>query len=201
MLEIKDLLKLISLPQVQLRPVQHQQQQQQQALRQVPLRRQLREEGRRIKVERKRNRCYWTWNCRHHVDSGEVEPEVGPEVKILDHASIHVTMKILVKFSPLPLVQLKLSKRIQMAVTDKQEQIFSIVGDFFTKPGRVYPVFPIEFFFKNFFFFVISRSINVTLNSYTKMNSTRLEQSANLLRNIMQTLHEIDSRCLVLPRW
>ena len=62
--------------------------------------------------------------------SEEVEPEVkslvilGPEVKILDHVSTHVIMKIHVKFSLLLHVLLKPWKQIPMDAIDKQEQIF-----------------------------------------------------------------------------
>ena len=123
MQEINVLLKSISQLQRQQQPVPQPLRQQPRQLQQLLLPLQRQGEGRKIKVERKRNKCYWTWHYRHHVALDEAVL-VGLAVKILDPVSIHVIMKIHVKSSLSPHVPLKPSNQIQMDVIDKQEQIF-----------------------------------------------------------------------------
>ena len=103
-------------------PLRQQPRQQPRQLQQQLLPLQRQEGERKIKVERKRNKCFWTWHYRPHVVSDEAVL-VGLAVKILDPVSIHVIMKIHVKSSLSPHVPSKPSNQIQMDVIDKQEQI------------------------------------------------------------------------------
>ena len=124
MQEINVLLKSISQLQRKPQPVPQPLRQQSRQLQQLLLPLQRQEEGKKIKVERKRNKCFWTWHCRHHVALDEAVL-VGLVVKILDPVSIHVIMKIHVKSSLSPHVPSKPSNPIQMDVIVKQEQIFN----------------------------------------------------------------------------